>query len=118
MRNGYLFLLLLFIGFQSKAQVDIPIGSGTTGNDNQSYPCPIQDWFEGARAQYLYQASELTAAGMGPGTISSIKFNVLDLNAAGLSEKMVIRIGGTAVATLSTNSWDDFTGTPVETTPV
>jgi trimeric autotransporter adhesin len=118
MRNGYLLLLLLFTGFYSKAQVDIPIGSGTTGNDNQSYPCPIQDWFEGARAQYLFQAAELTAAGMGPGTISSIKFNVLDVNGAGLSEKMVIRIGGAAVATLSTNSWDDFTGTPVETTPV
>jgi len=118
MRKGYLVLFLLFIAFQSKAQVDIPIGTGTTGNDDQSYPCPIQDWFEGSRAQYLYQAAELTAAGMGPGTISSIKFNVLNVNGAGLSEKMVIKIGGTAVATLSNNSWDDFTGTPVETTPV
>ncbi|MFL5743061.1 MAG: gliding motility-associated C-terminal domain-containing protein [Niastella sp.] len=118
MRRGYLLLLLLFIAFQSKAQVDIPIGTGTTGNDNQSYPCPIQDWFEGSRAQYLYQASELTAAGMGAGTISSIKFNVLDVNGAGLSEKIVIRIGGTTVVTLSTNSWDDFIGTPIETTPV
>jgi hypothetical protein len=43
---------------------------------------------------------------------------VLDLNGAGLTEKMVIKIGGTAVATLSTSSWDDFTGTPIETLPV
>jgi gliding motility-associated-like protein len=118
MRKGYLLLLLLFIAFQSKAQVDITIGNGTTGNDDQSYPCPIQDWFEGSRAQYLYQASELTAAGMAPGNISSIKFNVLDLNSAGLTEKMMIRIGGTTVATLSGNSWDDFTGTTVETAQI
>ena len=105
MRKGYLFLLLLSLAFVTKAQVDIPIGSGTTGNDNQSYPCPIQDWFEGSRAQYLFQASELTAAGMGPGTISSIKFNVLDVNGAGLSEKLVIRIGSTTAATLQTTGF-------------
>ncbi len=63
MRNGYLFrfvkhigclFIILFAVLQSRAQIDIPVGTGTTGNTNQAYPCPIQDWFEGARAQYLY----------------------------------------------------------------
>src|SRR5689334_7882323 len=126
MRNGYPFrfvkqisclLLLLFTVAQLKAQTDISIGSGTTGNASSNYPCPIQDWYEGSRAQYLYLASELSAAGMGAGTIQSISFNVLNLNAAGLSEKLVFKIGGTTVATLSTSAWDDFTGTPVETLP-
>src|SRR5688572_13731265 len=107
MRNGYPYrfikqigclFLMLFTVAQLKAQTDISIGTGTTGSSSNSYPCPIQDWYEGARAQYLYLASELTAAGMGAGTIQSIKFNVLDLNNAGLTENMVIKIGGTTVA--------------------
>lgn len=127
MRNGYssrfikqigCLFLILFTALQPKAQMDISIGTGTTGNADDDFPCPIQDWFEGARSQYLYLASELSAAGMGPGTIQSVKFNVLDLNGAGLTEKIVIKIGGTTVATLSSDSWDDFTATPVETAPV
>lgn len=124
MRNGYSYrfvkkigglILMLFTAFQLNAQVDISIGNGTTGNPDNTYPCPIQDWFEGSRAQYLYLASELTAAGMGPGTIQSIKFNVLSVNGAGVTDKLVMKIGGTTVATLSTNTWDDFTSPPVET---
>jgi trimeric autotransporter adhesin len=127
MRNGYSYwfvkqigclFLLLFTTFQLKAQSDIIIGTGTTGNTSSGYPCPIQDWFEGGRAQYLYLASELTAAGMGAGNIQTIKFNVLDLNDAGLSEKLVMKIGGTTVATLSNNSWEVFTSGPVETAPI
>ncbi|HEX6428801.1 MAG TPA: right-handed parallel beta-helix repeat-containing protein, partial [Niastella sp.] len=127
MRNGYPYwivkqigclFLLLFTTFQLKAQIDITIGTGTTGNTNQGYPCPIEDWWEGGRAQYLYQASELLAAGMGPGNIQAIKFNVLAMNNAGVTEKLVMKIGGTTVATLSTNSWDAFTSAPIETTPI
>jgi gliding motility-associated-like protein len=66
----------------------------------------------------LYQGSELQAAGMGPGNILAIKFNVLNLNAAGVTEGLVIRIGTTSATSLSTNSWDVFNGVPVETTPV
>jgi gliding motility-associated-like protein len=127
MRNGYphwfvkqigCLFLLLFTAFQLKAQTDIIIGTGTTGNPNTGYPCPIEDWWEGGRAQYLYLASELTAAGMGPGNIQALKFNVLAVNGAGTTEKLVMKIGGTSTATLSTNSWDAFTSTPIETTPV
>ena len=106
MRNGYSYrfvkkigglILMLFAAFQLNAQVDISIGNGTTGNPDNTYPCPIQDWFEGSRAQYLYLASELSAAGMGPGTIQSIKFNVLSVNGAGVTDKLVMKIGGTTV---------------------
>lgn len=127
MRNGYSYtlinkitwlLLILATAFQLNAQTDINIGTGTSGNSGSTFPCPIQDWYEGSRAQFLYQGTELSAAGMGPGNIVSIKFNVLNLNAAGVTEKLVIRVGSTSAATLSSNSWDAFTGTPVETTPV
>ena len=82
MRKIILLTLSLFLYFFTVAQTDISIGSGgTVGNTSSSYPCPLQDYYEGSRAQYLYLASELTAAGMGPGNISSIKYEVTALNA-------------------------------------
>lgn len=89
------------------AQVDINIGTGTVGNaGTNGYPCPLQDYYEGSRAQYLYKASELLAAGMVPGTISAIKFNVTALNTfSGDIQEMQIKIGGTTAANL-TDTWE------------
>ncbi|MBK8951649.1 MAG: hypothetical protein IPM85_04305 [Chitinophagaceae bacterium] len=98
-----------------RAQVDINIGTGTTGNTTTTYPCPLQDYYEGSRAQFLYRVSELTPAGMGPGLITSIKYNVVSLGTTGLIEDMVIKIGHTTVATLSTAAWDAFNGATVST---
>lgn len=112
-----IFVIIMSIS-ESRAQVDINIGTGTTGNTTSTYPCPLQDFYEGSRAQFLYKASELTAAGMGPGLISSIKYNVVSLGTAGMIEDLVIRIGHTTVTTLSTSAWDPFSGSPVSTASV
>lgn len=129
MRKRYLFSLvkcflvvLLLASFgMVHAQTDISIGTGTAGNSDIGYPCPMQDYYEGSRMQLLYKASELTAAGMGAGTIASIKFNVTALNGADLVDNYTIKIGSTAVASLSSSSWETVTGTaygPVNYTPV
>jgi gliding motility-associated-like protein len=102
------------------AQVDINIGTGTVGNTGTVYPCPLQDHYEGSKAQYLYRASELLAAGMVPGTISAIKFEVTTLNTfTGDIEDMQIKIGGTAAAAL-TNAWETTNSVfgPVNFVPV
>ncbi len=102
-----LFSLVLFLLFShAKAQSDITIGSGTAGNNNIGYPCPLQDYYEGSRSQYLYLASELVAAGMGPGNINAIKFNVISLGGAGVVEKYSLKIGSSAVSTLNATSWE------------
>jgi trimeric autotransporter adhesin len=106
MRKFFTLLLLFFCVSASFAQTDISIGTGTAGNTGTTYPVPLQDYYEGSRMQYLYLASELTAAGMGPGVITTIKWNVTALNGAGVIEKMSITIGTTPVATLSTSAWD------------
>ena len=77
-------LLALSVPKQSLAQLDINIGTGTVGNGTTVYPCPLQDFYEGQRAQYLYRASELAAAGMGPGLITAIKFNVISAGTTGV----------------------------------
>lgn len=105
-----LFLLTL-LSTEARSQIDISIGDGVAGNTNTSYPCPIQDRFEGSRMQYLYRASELTAKGMAAGLISAIKFNVLDVGGADVVEQYTIRIGGTTTATLSATSWESVANT-------
>ncbi len=110
----------VLFSMRSYSQVDISIGTGTTGNTDISYPAPLQDFYEGSRAQYLYLASELTAAGMAPGTINSIKFNVTNTYTMGSIEQYTIKIGTTTTTSLSATSWEPGANTvfgPVDYLP-
>jgi gliding motility-associated-like protein len=88
------------------AQTNINIGNGTFGNQISWYPCPLQDYQDGARAQYMYKASELQAAGMGPGVISALSFKVLNLRGVGLVENFAIRIGAVSATQLNETTWE------------
>ena len=114
--------LLLIIGsiYHLNAQVNITIGTGVAGNTTTSYPCPLQDFYEGSRMQYLYRASELTAAGMAPGTISVIRYNVISTGTTGIIEQHTIKMGATSSATLSPTSWETVNQVfgPVDYQPV
>ncbi|MBI1344516.1 MAG: T9SS type B sorting domain-containing protein [Terrimonas sp.] len=118
----FIIIFLSFLSFvKLNAQVDISIGNNTVGNTSTTYPCPIQDYYEGSRAQYLFLASELTAAGMGPGVIDSIKFNVLNFNTYTgtnnrASEQYTISVGTTATSSLDATTWEP--GTTVVYGPV
>lgn len=116
MRITFTLVTILLFGIKSFSQIDITIGTGTVGNTNTTYPCPLQDYFEGSRAQFLYRASELTAAGMGPGSISSIKYNVTALNGAGLIEQFNVKIGTTTAASLGTATWETVATTVIAPT--
>ncbi|WP_212006460.1 gliding motility-associated C-terminal domain-containing protein [Chitinophaga sp. HK235] len=104
-KTSVMLVLLLMLAFRLSAQTDVAIGNDPTGNTDTGYPCPLQDYYEGNRAQYLFKASELTAAGMGPGFISGIKFLVKNLNGTDLIEQYGISIGTTTVSTLDDASW-------------
>ncbi len=56
------------------------IGFGTIMNSNTDYPAPYGNWYWGARHQILYRADELIAAGVNPGNINSISFEVAVTN--------------------------------------
>lgn len=109
----FLFLVTgIFCFFLLKAQTDISIGTGTAGNTGTTYPAPLQDYFEGSRAQYLYRASEFVAAGMSPGNVSAIKFNVTNLNAfSGNIQQYTIKIGTSVTASLGTTTWENVPNT-------
>ncbi len=52
------------------------IGTGTIQNSPTDYPAPYGNWYWGARHQILVLASELSAAGLSAGPISSFAFDV------------------------------------------
>ena len=123
LNKSFVLVFLFFISSQNHvlAQWDIIIGTGTSGNTTTTYPCPLQDRYEGSRAQYLFRASELTAAGMGPGNISALNFTVSSLGTAGVIEGYTIKMKGTTVAALGSTSWETGASTvygPVNYQPV
>jgi gliding motility-associated-like protein len=114
-KSFFVFLLTALGFFSQLTAQDISIGTGTAGNNSSAYPCPLQDAWGGMRAQYLYRASELLAAGMNVGTVSVIKFNITALNGAGVVDNNSIKIGTTAATTLTNTTWEAFSGAPVAT---
>jgi trimeric autotransporter adhesin len=109
--------ILVLPALRSYAQQDFTIGLGNTSNSSTGYPCPIQDFYQASRSQYLYTAAELQAKGMGPGMINAIKFNVTALNGAGAAEGYSVKLGGTSVGSLGATTWETLTG-PVQYGPV
>lgn len=117
-RHGFFILLLSIISIiplRSFSQIDVAIGTGTSTNTDWTWPCPLPDMAEATRMQYLYLASELTAAGMTAGTINAIRFTVTDPgNYVGPNsdvDNLTIKIGTTATASLgsTTSSWEPNT---------
>ncbi|MFN5318713.1 MAG: lamin tail domain-containing protein, partial [Bacteroidia bacterium] len=53
------------------------VGTGTLQNGYTDYPSAYSNWYEGARQQYLYTASELVSAGLSAGNIDSLAFDVI-----------------------------------------
>lgn len=54
----------------------IQVGNGTTVNTSFSSPAPYGNYDKNRREQYLFTASELLSAGLTPGYISSLSFQV------------------------------------------
>jgi gliding motility-associated-like protein len=55
----------------------IQVGNGTIQNSSTGLPCIFGNYYKNMRHQLLYTAAELTAAGMSPGKINSIAFDVV-----------------------------------------
>jgi len=58
----------------------ITVGNGTAVNGTTGYPAPYANFYDSQHFQMLYTAAELLAAGVVPGKISSLAFNVTALN--------------------------------------
>ncbi len=68
------------------------LGNGLGTNASFAYPSPYAKWWNDCHSQYLYTAAELTAMGVTPGNITSIGFNVTNLNGCGSFPNYTIRM--------------------------
>jgi gliding motility-associated-like protein len=68
------------------------LGTGALTNGASVYPSPYAKWWNDCHQQYLYRATELTALGLSAGYITSLSFNVTNLNFAGSFPNYTIKM--------------------------
>ncbi len=78
------------------------IGTGTITNSNTDYPAPYGNWYWGARHQFLILATELQAAGLSAGPISSLSFQVASTNGE-FYDYIDLALNHTSLASLDAN---------------
>lgn len=80
----------------------VPSGGGvstaTVGTYDANYIMPFRSDFTDAKTQMLYTAAELTAAGLGAGTITQIGFEVVTKNSVGSYDNLTIKMKQTTTA--------------------
>ncbi|MFM7233182.1 MAG: lamin tail domain-containing protein [Flavobacteriales bacterium] len=79
---------------------DVVVGQNDAQNCNTCYPAPYGNWYFGARMQTIYRAADLLAAGVTPGPIDSIAFDVA-ATAANYYDYINIQLSTTAANELS-----------------
>ncbi len=79
---------------------DFYVGTGTIQNGTTGFPSPYGQYYNGTREQLLIPASELTAAGIGPGPIDGLAFDVVTPAGDPLIN-LTLKLGTTNVTALS-----------------
>jgi len=97
-RKLLIFIAMLASMVQLSAQV-YTIGSGTTPTTGSSVT-PYKTFWHDGRGQYLILASELIAAGSGPGTITALGFNVTTTPGQAMAD-FTIRMAGVSTTALT-----------------
>ncbi|MFM7078996.1 MAG: lamin tail domain-containing protein, partial [Bacteroidota bacterium] len=70
----------------------VAVGTGTQQNSPFDYPAPYGNWYWAAKNQMVVPASELLAAGLAPGPITSIGFDVVSTDPSTVYQNMDIAI--------------------------
>ncbi len=95
----------------------ITIGTGAMANTSTSYPAIYGNFYKNTRHQILYRATELTAAGILPGKISSIAFNITTINGTTTYPDFTIKMKCTSATDLAGTAFDQVGLTQVFYSP-
>lgn len=77
------------------------IGTGTTLTSATTQPTAFCNRWPSYRMQLVYTAAELSAAGMQPGNITSMAFNITTLGDGATNGNFRVKIGNTGLSTLT-----------------
>lgn len=97
------------ISLNTVANTVIKVGSGTLTNSSTGYPAPYGNWYESARHQFLFLASELSAAGLTAGNVNGISFNATALNGSDPLTNYNIAIATTTLTSITAFQTTGFT---------
>lgn len=84
---------------------NVDVGTDVQTGTTTSYPAPFGHFYEGARHQILYKASELQALGFAGGKISELGFEVSAQNGTSQYFEWEVKIGCTTLEDFSTPQW-------------
>lgn len=87
----------------------VTVGTATTSNTSTAYPSVYGSFWGGARTQFVLRASELIAAGLQPGNITAITFDVAAMNAGDTLRDFSISLKLSTDSTLSALDNTGFT---------
>ena len=93
----------LTVDVQEPGAIILTIGTGSGTNTATGVPTPYGTRYKNFRQQYLYTGQELLDAGAVPGPISSLSFNVQNLNNCLPMSNFKIRIKDTTLNALTTS---------------
>jgi hypothetical protein len=85
----------------------IQLGFGTAANSAQSFPAIYSNWYRNARHQLLYTAAELLAAGVQPGKITSVSFDISAVSGTTVYPDFTIRMKCTSDPDLASPTFDN-----------
>lgn len=92
-------------------------GTGTAVNSTTGYPAIYGNYWRNTRHQILYTASELIAAGITPGKISSVAWNITAIAGTTTYPDFTIKMKCTNVTDLSSTTFDQAGLTQVYYSP-
>ena len=84
----------------------IQLGFGSSVNSTTSYPAIYGNWYRNTRHQILYKASELIAAGVQAGKLSSISFNISTINGTTSYPDFSIKLKCTSEQDMTSTTFD------------
>ncbi|MBU3742873.1 MAG: hypothetical protein FGM24_11435, partial [Candidatus Kapabacteria bacterium] len=95
LRHFFVLATFLVSSLAATSQVPYTIGTGTAFNGTTGYPAPYGNFYDGAKHQMLYTAQELLAAGMPPGQIVALGFDVVATNSMAALPNFTIGLANT-----------------------
>ena len=99
--------ILVFVSISNTKAQDYTIGTDNGINGQFTYPTPFGDYFKTQRMQFLYLASELSAAGMTSGFIDEIRWTVEALpGGIDQTEGYTVKMLSTGVSSLGLTTWE------------
>lgn len=97
------------VSLNTSVNTVIKVGNGTITNSSTSYPAPYGNWYESARHQFLFLASELSAAGLTAGNVNGISLNATALNGSDPLTNYNIAIATTTLTAMTAFQTTGFT---------